>query len=52
VVPVAAGHTTIDVSWSDTHDVWIGRAVSLLGLCVVAGQMLSRQKRRRQQRPA
>jgi hypothetical protein len=45
VIPVAAGHTTIDVSWSETRDVWIGRALSLMGLCVLGGLVLSRRKR-------
>jgi hypothetical protein len=44
VVPVAAGHATIDVSWSNTRDVWIGRALSLLGLCVLAGLVLRRRR--------
>ncbi|MGI8772422.1 MAG: hypothetical protein ACR2JE_13410 [Acidobacteriaceae bacterium] len=45
VAPVTAGHTTIDVRWPAMRDVWIGRATSLLALCILAGLLLSRRKR-------
>lgn len=45
VVPVTDGSTTIDVRWSATCDVWIGRGISLVALCVLAVLLLSQRKR-------
>ncbi len=44
-VPIAAGRTTVDVSWTATRDVWIGRGISLLGLCMLAVLALARRLR-------
>jgi hypothetical protein len=33
-IPVPQGSSQIDIRWRTTPDIWIGRAVSLLGLCV------------------
>lgn len=33
-IPVPPGRSEIDIQWHTTPDIWIGRALSLLGLCV------------------
>jgi hypothetical protein len=33
-IPVPQGRSEIDIRWRTTPDVWIGRTLSLLGLCV------------------
>jgi hypothetical protein len=33
-IPVPQGRSQIDIRWRITPDVWIGRALSLLGLCI------------------
>jgi hypothetical protein len=33
-IPVPQGRSAIDIRWHTTPDIWIGRALSLLGLCV------------------
>jgi hypothetical protein len=33
-IPVPAGRSQIDIRWHTTPDIWIGRAISLLGFCV------------------
>jgi hypothetical protein len=33
-IPVPQGRSAIDIHWRTTADIWIGRALSLLGLCV------------------
>ncbi|HEY3988298.1 MAG TPA: hypothetical protein VGM02_03300 [Acidobacteriaceae bacterium] len=33
-IPVPEGRSQIDIRWRTTPDIWIGRAVSLLGLCI------------------
>jgi hypothetical protein len=33
-IPVPQGSSRIDIRWRTTPDVWVGRAVSLLGLCI------------------
>ena len=35
-IPVQPGRSQIDIRWHTTPDIWIGRAISLLGLCVFA----------------
>jgi hypothetical protein len=35
-IPVGQGRSQIDIRWRITPDLWIGRGVSLLGLCVFA----------------
>jgi hypothetical protein len=35
-IPVQPGRSQIDIRWHTTPDVWIGRAISLLGFCVFA----------------
>jgi hypothetical protein len=34
-IPVPQGRSQIDIRWRTTPDIWIGRALSLLGLCAV-----------------
>ncbi len=34
-IPVPQGHSEIDIRWRTTLDIWIGRALSLLGLCAI-----------------
>jgi hypothetical protein len=34
-VPVPQGRSQIEIRWHTTPDVWIGRAVSLAGLCLL-----------------
>jgi hypothetical protein len=36
-VPVPEGRSQIDIRWRTTPDIWIGRVLSLLGLCLFAG---------------
>jgi hypothetical protein len=33
-IPVPQGRSQIDIRWRTTPDIWIGRALSLLGLCI------------------
>jgi hypothetical protein len=33
-IPVPHGRSQIDIRWHTTPDIWIGRAISLLGICV------------------
>jgi hypothetical protein len=33
-IPVPEGRSQIDIRWRITPDVWIGRILSLLGLCL------------------
>ena len=34
-IPVPQGRSGIDIRWRTTPDFWVGRAVSLLGLCIL-----------------
>jgi len=43
-LPVAAGRTHIEITWRTTRDVWVGRAVTLLALCLWIW-MLLRERR-------
>jgi hypothetical protein len=33
-IPIPQGRSQVDIRWHITPDIWIGRAVSLLGLCM------------------
>jgi hypothetical protein len=46
-IPVPQGRSQIDIRWRTTPDTWIGRAVSLLGLCIF-GFVLWRERRTRE----
>lgn len=45
-IPVPPGRSEIDIQWHTTPDIWIGRALSLLGLCVF-GLVWYRERRAR-----
>jgi hypothetical protein len=45
-IPVPQGRSEIDIRWHTTPDIWIGRALSLLGLCVF-GFVWYRERRTR-----
>lgn len=36
-IAVPQGRSRVDIRWRTTPDIWIGRAVSLLGICIFAG---------------
>jgi hypothetical protein len=46
-IPVPQGRSQIDIRWRITPDVWIGRALSLLGLCIF-GFVWYRERRTRE----
>ncbi len=43
-IPVPPGRSQIDIRWHTTPDIWIGRALSLLGLCIF-GLVWHRERR-------
>ena len=45
-IPVPQGQSRIEIRWNTTPDIWIGRALSLLGLCVF-GLVWYRERRAR-----
>ena len=45
-IPVPQGRSQIEIRWRTTPDVWIGRAASLLGLCIF-GFVCYRERRAR-----
>jgi hypothetical protein len=45
-IPVPAGRSQIEIRWCTTPDIWIGRALSLLGLGVF-GLVWCRERRAR-----
>jgi hypothetical protein len=46
-IPVPQGRSQIDIRWRITPDIWIGRALSLLGLCIF-GFVWYRERRTRE----
>jgi hypothetical protein len=45
-IPVPQGRSQIDIRWHTTPDIWIGRAISLLGICIF-GFIWRRERRSR-----
>ncbi|HZD46590.1 MAG TPA: hypothetical protein VE109_10955, partial [Acidobacteriaceae bacterium] len=46
-IPVPQGPSQIDIRWRITPDIWMGRALSLLGLCIF-GFVWYRERRTRE----
>jgi hypothetical protein len=45
-IPVPQGRSQIEIRWRTTPDIWIGRAASMLGLCIF-GFLCYRERRAR-----
>lgn len=45
-VPVPQGRSHIDIRWRTTPDIWIGRVISMIGLCLF-GAIWYRERRKR-----
>jgi hypothetical protein len=43
-IPIPQGRSRIDIRWRTTPDIWIGRVISLLGLCIFG--LVSKNERR------